>query len=108
MIVAPERRSLAIAVGIAMTGVLCGCAAQTHERTAAQRSVGSTFAAACSACHTLTGHNTATAGGDLAIADLSTRVIASFIRVMPVHLSTGEIDDVARYVHDRAAARKRP
>jgi mono/diheme cytochrome c family protein len=88
-------------------GVLCGCAAQGHERTAPQPQAGTTFDAACSACHTLTGHDTATVGGDLAIADLSTRVIASFIRVMPVHLSSAEIGDVARYVHDRATIRKK-
>jgi mono/diheme cytochrome c family protein len=100
-------RSIALALGFAVSVVLGGCASKSQQHTAAQHPASSTFAAACSACHTLTGHDTATAGGDLAIADLSTRVIASFIRVMPVHLSSAEIDDVARYVHDKAAARKR-
>ena len=60
------------------------------------------FAAACASCHTLTGHDSRAPGGDLAIAKLSAADIASFVRVMPVHLSTAEVNAVAAYVHTAA------
>jgi mono/diheme cytochrome c family protein len=63
------------------------------------------FVAACSGCHTLTGRDSRAPGGDLAIATLSAADIASFVRVMPVHLSPTEVDAVATYVH---AAAMRP
>jgi hypothetical protein len=34
---------------------------------------------------------------------MSARDIASFTRVMPVHLSSAEIDSVAAYIHAAAA-----
>jgi mono/diheme cytochrome c family protein len=57
------------------------------------------FAAACFGCHTLTGHDTPTAGGDLAIARLSVRDLESFVRVMPVRLTRADVAAVAAYVH---------
>lgn len=62
------------------------------------------FAAACANCHTLTGRDSHAPGGDLAIAKLSSRDIASFVHVMPVHLSRAHADAVAAYVHATAAA----
>lgn len=61
------------------------------------------FAAACASCHTLTGRDTRARGGNLAIAELSPRDIASFVRVMPVRLSPADVDAVAAYVHAAAA-----
>ena len=58
----------------------------------------------CSACHTLTGHDTSADGGDLAIAHLRVADIASFARVMPLEQPLSHTDAlaVARYVHLRA------
>jgi mono/diheme cytochrome c family protein len=61
------------------------------------------FAAACAGCHTLTGRDSNAPGGDLAIAKLGARDIASFVRVMPVHLSPADVEAVATYVHVVAA-----
>jgi mono/diheme cytochrome c family protein len=66
------------------------------------------FSQSCSGCHTLTGDDTRTTGGDLAIADLSIGDIASFIRVMPVRLTTAQVDAVAVYVHAAEQARRGP
>lgn len=57
------------------------------------------FDANCRACHTVTGRDSRVRGGDLAIAPLSTRDIASFVRVMPVHLRPRDVAAVAAYVH---------
>lgn len=59
------------------------------------------FAQACAACHTLTGQNSDTRGGDLAIANLSADEIASFVRVMPVRISDSDTAAVAAYVRDQ-------
>jgi len=63
----------------------------------------SVFASACSGCHTLTGHDTRSPGGDLGVTKLSEATILSFVRVMPVRISSGDGRAVAAYVH--AAAR---
>jgi len=65
------------------------------------------FAAACSSCHTLTGHDSHAPGGDLAIARLSTKAVASFVRVMPVHLSAADAYAVATYVHEAMTVRSK-
>ncbi|MBV8079254.1 MAG: cytochrome c [Actinobacteria bacterium] len=57
------------------------------------------FTRDCSSCHTLTGHETAVAGGDLAVVSMSLADLASFTRAMPVRLSPGEVRAVAAYVH---------
>jgi mono/diheme cytochrome c family protein len=57
------------------------------------------FVAACGGCHTLTGRDSRAPGGDLAIATLSAADIASFVRVMPVHLSRADVRAVSAYVH---------
>lgn len=61
----------------------------------------------CSACHTLTGHETVIDGGDLAISRMSVADIASFARVMPLSepLSRADALAVARYVYSRSARR---
>jgi mono/diheme cytochrome c family protein len=65
------------------------------------------FAAACAGCHSLTGRDSGVPGGDLAIAKLSARDIASFVNVMPVHLSRADVDAVATYVQAAAARSNR-
>lgn len=60
------------------------------------------FTAVCAGCHTLTGRDSRAPGGDLAIAKLSAADIASFVRVMPVHLSPAQVHAVAAYVHTAA------
>jgi mono/diheme cytochrome c family protein len=62
------------------------------------------FAVDCAACHTLAGRDSRASGGDLAIANLTVADIASFVRVMPVHLSPADVEAVAAYV--RAASAK--
>lgn len=64
------------------------------------------FAQACSGCHSLTGHDTGRPGGDLALATLSPAQVASFVRVMPVRLSSAEAAAVAAYVAAAAANRR--
>jgi mono/diheme cytochrome c family protein len=58
----------------------------------------SVFASACAGCHTLTGHDTRSPGGDLAIAKLSDATILSFVRTMPVRISAADSRAVAAYV----------
>ncbi len=75
-----------------------------RQATLAQRGA-AVFVAACARCHTLTGHDSRAAGGDLAIAELSAGAVESFVHVMPVHLTRAEEAAVAAYV-DAAAARR--
>ncbi len=66
------------------------------------------FARECSSCHTLTGREHGTVGGDLARTGLSAAAIASFAKVMPVPtpLSRAEASAVAEYVHARERTRR--
>lgn len=57
------------------------------------------FVAACSSCHTLTGHDSRAPGGDLAIGRFTVPDIESFVRIMPVHVSPANVHAVAVYVH---------
>ena len=61
------------------------------------------FQSRCSACHTLTGHDTSIDGGDLAIGRMSVAGVESFARIMPVRprLTSAELHAVAAYVVDR-------
>jgi mono/diheme cytochrome c family protein len=61
------------------------------------------FTQQCASCHTLTGHDTSVDGGDLGIAPLRVRDIASFASVMPLKhpLSRTDALAVAEYVHAR-------
>jgi mono/diheme cytochrome c family protein len=65
------------------------------------------FARSCSGCHSLTGHDTSRAGGDLAVVRLRNTDIVSFVRVMPVHLAPADVGAVAAYVHAVAERRRR-
>jgi mono/diheme cytochrome c family protein len=58
------------------------------------------FERSCASCHTLTGHDTSAAGGDLRATRLTAADVASFARVMPVHppLSAADARAVGRYV----------
>jgi mono/diheme cytochrome c family protein len=89
----------------ALTLLLCSCGGHKQAHPALQQRGRTVFADACSSCHTLTGHDSRAPGGDLAIARLSTREVASFVRVMPVHLSAADAYAVATYVHESMAAR---
>ena len=79
--------------------ILAGCGG-TSERDRGRV----VFRRDCSDCHTLTGHDTHIPGGDLAMGNLSTAELQSFVRVMPVRLSRRDVTAVAAYVH---AAQKR-
>ncbi len=61
------------------------------------------FQRACSGCHTLTGHDTPVAGGDLGAGRLTAAQVESFARVMPVHprLTRAQMRAVASYVASR-------
>lgn len=56
------------------------------------------FAVACAGCHTLRGDEARTPGGPVAVADLSVQDLQSFVRAMPVRLSSQDIAAVAAYV----------
>jgi len=86
-----------------VTLALCGCGGHAHANGTNVERGSAVFAGACASCHTLTGHDTRAPGGDLAIAKLSASAIATFIRVMPVHLTRTDAHAVAEYVHDAAA-----
>jgi len=65
------------------------------------------FSSECTACHTLSGHESGhVLGGDLARRRMSVAEVESFVRVMPVRqrLSEDQIHAVSRYV---AAAQAR-
>jgi mono/diheme cytochrome c family protein len=93
-------RACALATGLVVLASGCGGTTRTDRGRAL-------FNRACSGCHTLTGHDSRAPGGDLAIAELSVADIDSFVRVMPVHLSSAQVDAVAAYVHAVAARSRR-
>lgn len=86
----------------AVTLLLCGCSGHRQAPSTLAKDGKAVFASACAGCHTLTGRDSRAPGGDLAIARLSAADIASFVRVMPVHLSLAQVDAVAAYVHAAA------
>jgi mono/diheme cytochrome c family protein len=70
------------------------------------------FDSQCSSCHSLTGHERGAVGGDLVLAHLKEKDVASFARVMPTNkpLSQPEARAVASYVvsvADRRGTRPR-
>jgi mono/diheme cytochrome c family protein len=85
---------------------LCGCGGHRQTHAASALPGRAVFAAACAGCHTVTGHDTRARGGDLGIAQLSAGDVASFVRVMPVHLSARQVAAVAAYVHAAAVAER--
>jgi mono/diheme cytochrome c family protein len=96
-----------LAAAATLTLLFCGCGGQTPAQSTLQQRGRAVFAAACAGCHTLTGGDSRAPGGDLAIAKLSAADIASFVRVMPVHLSAAEVGAVATYVHTAATRSSR-
>lgn len=78
---------------VVVVAVLAGCGGTTT--TDGGRYV---FRRDCSHCHTLTGHDTISVGGDLAIGSLSIPVLASFVRAMPVRLTHRDVAAVTAYV----------
>jgi mono/diheme cytochrome c family protein len=93
----------AFAAAATLTVALSGCGAHGHTHAGAVERGSAVFVGACARCHTLTGHDSAAPGGDLATVRLSTPAIESFVHVMPVHLTGAEIAAVAAYVHAEAA-----
>jgi mono/diheme cytochrome c family protein len=81
---------------------LCGCGGQRQHGSTSQQGK-AVFAAACSSCHTLTGRDSHAPGGDLGIGLFSVADIESFVRIMPVKLTSAEVHAVAVYVHERQA-----
>ena len=90
-----------VAAVATLTLILSGCGGRRQAESTPQRGR-AVFAAACAGCHTLTGRDSRAPGGDLAIARLSAADIASFVRVMPVHLTPADVQAVAAYVHAAA------
>jgi mono/diheme cytochrome c family protein len=89
-------RLLVAAAAAAM--LVAGC---SGSHTAARgRAV---FERSCARCHTLAGHDTDAAGGDLRAGRLTAADVASFARVMPVDppLSIADARAVGRYVASR-------
>jgi mono/diheme cytochrome c family protein len=82
-------------LGVALA-LLTGCAEQGTAGPAV-------FHRACSGCHTLTGHDTTSSGGDLGANRLTVRQLESFVAVMPVRpkLTRGQTRAVAAYVASR-------
>ena len=91
----------------ALTILLCGCGGHGRALSAGLQLGRSVFASACASCHTLTGRDSDARGGDLAVAKLSARDIASFVRIMPVRLSRADVEAVSAYVHAAAAGSAR-
>jgi hypothetical protein len=82
----------AVALG-ALVAVLAGCGGTTGLDGAG------VFRRDCSECHTVTGHDGRTVGGDLAIGYLALPVLVTFVREMPVRLTRHDIAVVTAYVH---------
>jgi mono/diheme cytochrome c family protein len=86
---------------------LAGCGETGGASAAAALGPGrQIFARSCSGCHTLTGRESATSGGNLLNAHLSVADLASFAGEMPTPqpLSRAEILAVAEYVHSVATS----
>ena len=97
-------RAVAAIAAIA-AGLLAGCGngGGGSARIAQGRQI---FASQCSGCHTVTGHEHGASGGDLVLAHLQEKDLASFARVMPTKqpLSAAQARAVASYVVSVASA----
>jgi mono/diheme cytochrome c family protein len=84
---------------LVLVAVLAGCGSSHNELTHGRH----VFAAACSGCHTLTGHPTSAPGGDLGSLLLSTADVESFAAIMPVRprISQRDLRSVALFVKSR-------
>jgi mono/diheme cytochrome c family protein len=90
----------AVVAGAAIAACLlagCGSRAGGSARIAQGRQI---FASQCSGCHTLAGREHGASGGDLVLAHLHEKDLASFARVMPTKqpLSAEQARAVASYV----------
>ena len=90
----------------------CGGAQSDAARLGADNPAGARiFKSDCSACHTLTGHDTRSAGGDLGLLPGTVAEVESFARIMPVHprLTPADVANIATYLVDieRELARQR-
>jgi mono/diheme cytochrome c family protein len=92
---APSCTTLAAAALLAALAA-GGCGSGAGGGTLGRR----VFDSSCRDCHSLTGHDTKTEGGDLATGSMSLADVESFTRVMPtrVKLSAAEIRAVSAYV----------
>ena len=89
-----------LVAAVALIALAAGCGGQSHTASRRQLREGrALFTRSCSDCHTLTGHDTHAAGGDLATATLDVADLTSFVRVMPVRLSSAQVRAIAAYVH---------
>lgn len=86
----------AATVGGLGLALLTGCGGQAVSGRAV-------FHHSCSGCHTVTGHDTSVAGGDLGANRLTVRQLESFVAVMPVRpkLTRAQARAVAAYVATR-------
>jgi len=86
--------------------LLSGCGGGRHTssgpaRLAADNAAGARiFKSACAGCHTLTGHDTHSDGGDLGLLPGTIAEVESFARIMPVHprLTPTNVAIVATYI----------
>ena len=87
------RAALALALLLSLTGCGTSRVARGHAL----------FVAKCARCHTASGHESGTSGGDLVRSHLGTADLESFARVMPVKppLTRDQAADVAAYVASR-------
>lgn len=92
----------------ALIALLGACGGQGRSPSPQEAQQGRVvFTHSCAGCHTLTGHDTQTPGGDLAIARLSVADLASFARAMPIRLSAADLQAVANYIHTVTIRRAR-
>jgi hypothetical protein len=82
------------------------CGGQSTSQTTRQREGKTLFARARAGCHTLTATDNSKPGGDPAIPGLTIAQLATYVRVMPVHLTPSRVDAVATYLHDVAVGQR--
>jgi mono/diheme cytochrome c family protein len=97
------RNAAAALITAALALTACGCAhrAPASSELASGHPI---YARSCSACHSLTGHDTHASGGDLVNRNLTVADLASFARTMPIRprLTAADADAVARYIYANA------
>lgn len=96
-----------MATGAGVAVLLAGCGGAHGGRRAELLVRGQKiFASECSGCHTLVGRERGAIGGDLILARLNEKDLASFARVMPTKrpLSPAAAAAVASYIASRVRA----
>jgi len=95
------RRGASVA---ALAVLLSGCGGSRHASPSPARLADSAgariFESACAVCHTLTGHDTRSDGGDLGLLHGTVAEVEGFVRIMPVHprLTPTNVAIVATYI----------